>query len=54
MQASPTPNERRLAPTKQRQGITRIGVEPSGLQRGPGEVLGVLRLIGIGRTADAI
>jgi hypothetical protein len=54
IEASPTPNERRLVPTLYPQGIPRIGVEPSGQQGGPGKILGVLRLIGTRGAADAI
>jgi hypothetical protein len=47
------PNERRLAPTLKPKGVTMTGVAPSGLQRGPGEVLGMPKLIGIRETTDA-
>jgi hypothetical protein len=53
IEASPTPNERPLAPTLYPWGVIRIDVEPNGPQGGPGEVLGTLRLIGIGVAADA-
>jgi hypothetical protein len=38
--ASPTLNERPLAPTLYPQSVNTIGVEPSGPQSGHGEVLG--------------
>ena len=43
-----------LAPTLYPQSVTTIRLESSGPQGGPGEVLGALRLIGIGGAADAI
>jgi hypothetical protein len=45
-------NERPLAPTLLPQGVTTLGEEPSGPQGGSGEILRVVRLIGIGGAAD--
>ena len=42
------PNERQLAPTLCPQDDTTIGLQPSGPYGGHGEVLRVLRLVGIG------
>ena len=53
MEASPMPNERPLAPTLLPQSVTTIGAEPNGPQGDSGEVVGVVRLIGIGGAADA-
>jgi hypothetical protein len=46
------PNERPLAPTLLPQSVTTIGAEPNGPQGDSGEVVGVVRLIGIGGAAD--
>jgi hypothetical protein len=53
IEASPTPNEHLLAPTLYPQSVTTIGVEPSGSHGGHSEVMGAIRLIGIGVAADA-
>jgi hypothetical protein len=54
IEPSPVSYERPLAPTLCSQGPTTMGVEPSGPQGGPGEVLRVLRLVGTRGAANAI
>ena len=53
-EASPYALRAPLAPTLYQQSVTTIRLESSGSRGGPGEVLGALRLIGIGGAADAI